>query len=95
MSLMWSTNQHQYFTCDGAKAFPCAPGPDSHYTDWLEICPIVKGRVQLTKIDALKGKGRNYRCPLGIAPGVLSACKGSWCMPVACHRDVLSAFRAI
>ncbi|CAL5223890.1 g6484 [Coccomyxa viridis] len=37
--------------------------------DWLEICPIIKGRVQLTNTDALKGKGRDWTCPLGVAPG--------------------------
>ncbi|CAL5223891.1 g6485 [Coccomyxa viridis] len=43
--------------------------PYSHYSEWVEICSIVKGRVQLTSVHALNIKGRDEECPLGVAPG--------------------------
>ncbi len=41
----------------GLRAYPCASVPYRHYSEWLERCPIVAGRAQLTNIQALKGKG--------------------------------------
>ena len=48
-----------------------------HYSEPLAICPIVDGRVELTTVHALQGKGLNYKCPLGIASGAVPACKAS------------------
>ncbi len=68
--------------------------------DWLEICPIIKGRVQLTNTDALKGKGRDWTCPLGVAPGMasrmqlayaLNALNALCCVPSAYYRHVVFA----
>ena len=74
----------------GAKGFPCVPGPYSQYSDWLEICPIVNGRVQLTNIPALKGKGQHFTCPLGVAPGAVSRMQG-----IMIHACCLSQTRAL
>lgn len=59
----------------GLRLSPVPSGPYSHYSEWVEICPIVKGRVQLTSVHALNIKGRDEECPLGVAPGEHSAAR--------------------
>ena len=59
------------------EALFCCPGPHTHYSEPLAICPIADGGVEITKVHALQGKGLNYKCPLGIASGAVPACKAS------------------
>lgn len=43
--------------------------PHSHYSEPLEICPIVNGQAQVTRLHALAFKGLHHTCPLGVASG--------------------------
>ena len=54
-----------------AENEPCGPGPHSHYSEPVEVCPVIEGFALVTRVQALEGKGSSHWGPLGIASGIL------------------------
>ena len=71
------------------EKFPCDPGPNAPYTEWLEVCPIARGGVQFTTLRALKGrKGRHPARPLGILSGAGPHMQCSMVHPAMVSPDI-------
>ena len=57
--------------CNKTESHPNCSGPDSHFSEPLEICPIVGGQVKVINLYALNGRGRQHTSPLGVASGAV------------------------
>ncbi|CAL5223852.1 g6435 [Coccomyxa viridis] len=56
----------------GEKEVALYDSPHAHYSEWLEICPVVEGWVQFSSrclFDVTGRRGGHHTLPLGIAPG--------------------------
>ncbi|CAL5223850.1 g6433 [Coccomyxa viridis] len=43
--------------------------PHAHYSQWLEISPVVNGEVHFSSLNAVRGRGGHPGLALGVAPG--------------------------
>ncbi|CAL5223851.1 g6434 [Coccomyxa viridis] len=62
----------QWQWSESEKEVALYDSPHAHYSEWLEICPVVEGWVQFSSrclFDVTGRRGGHHTLPLGIAPG--------------------------